>query len=206
MWWIRLSWVLIRTETHWCLISHSSELPAIFLMLLGAFSRGDQRAFNAPKIIWKLSATAKRQHQTWASKKLNTFKKWSFELYTVTSLVTGLICWHFQGSTYFFEILEKHPLCFGQKILASFSKIHPLFRSSGQQGGGYQGIAPEAEKRVFGMERYIMSAEIPVYRSPPVACQCHSDGSSKGGGHILWPLLPRSMMQESAKLVLASFG
>ena len=33
------------------LTGHNSELPANFLIILGALSRGDRRAFNAPEII-----------------------------------------------------------------------------------------------------------------------------------------------------------
>ena len=57
-----------------CSASHSSELTATFWMILGAFKRGDQRLSNAPKIIEKVVATAKWQHQTSRLQKNAFFK------------------------------------------------------------------------------------------------------------------------------------
>ena len=41
-------------------------------MHLGSLKRGEQRAFNGPKIIVKLPRTAKCQHQTWRKRKIST--------------------------------------------------------------------------------------------------------------------------------------
>ena len=58
-------------ESDRSLTGHSSELRLYFLIILGAFKRWDSCAFNASKIMQNKIPTAKRQHQTWAKKKVH---------------------------------------------------------------------------------------------------------------------------------------